>query len=277
MGGGRAGRFCIRAAARRSSIARVLELYNFPPSTCSLKVRICLAEKNLDWTDRRMDSRDGDHLKPDYLKLNPNGVVPTLVHDGKVIIDSSVILEYLDEVFPKVCMTPEDPVDRAHMRKWLRYFEEVATPAVRFPSFNRVLLHSFRKLSEDKFEKAARSRPLRKHFYLRMGQTGFDEADIAKAIDDIRDTVERMEGALADAGPWIMGAQYTLADICVAPLIDRMEDLGLEQIWEADRPQVTSWFGRMKERSAYRTAYYEGARFSEIYPELELGRSVPAR
>ena len=45
---------------------------------------------------------NGDHLKPEYLELNPNGVVPTLVHDGKVIIDSSVILEYLDEVvFPK--------------------------------------------------------------------------------------------------------------------------------------------------------------------------------
>ena len=224
-----------------------------------------------------MDSRNGDHLKPEYLELNPNGVVPTLVHDGKVIIDSSVILEYLDEVFPKVSMTPEEPVGRAHMRKWLRYFEEVATPAVRFPSFNRVLIHSFRKLSEDKFEKAAKSRPLRKHFYLKMGQQGFGEADIAKSIDDIRDTVERMEGALADAGPWLIGAQYTLADICVAPLIDRMEDLGMEHIWEEDSPHVTGWFRRMKERSAYREAYYNGARFSEIYPELELGRSTPAQ
>lgn len=254
----------------------MLELYNFPPSTCSLKVRICLAEKGLEWTDRRLDSRDGDHLKPDYLKLNPNGVVPTLVHDGEVIIDSSVILEYLDEVFPELSLTPKDPVGRAQMRKWLRYFEEVATPAVRYPSFNRVLIHSFRKLPEEKFEKAARSRPLRKHFYLRMGQQGFGEADIAKAIDDIRNTVERMEGVLADAGPWLMGAQYTLADICVAPLIDRMEDLGLEQVWEARHPHVSAWFRRMKERPAYREAYYKGARFSDIYPELELGRSTPA-
>ncbi len=254
----------------------MLELYNFPPSTCSLKVRICLAEKGLEWVDHRLDSREGQHLKPDYLKLNPNGVVPTLVHDGNVIIDSSVILEYLDEVFPEIKLTPEDPLGRAHMRKWLRYFEEIATTAVRFPSFNRVLIHSFRKLSEDKFEKAAKSRPLRKHFYLRMGQKGFSEADIAKAEDDIRDTVERMEEALADAGPWLMGAHYTLADICVAPLIDRMEDLGMEQIWERNKPHVTSWFHRIKERPAYDQAYYEGARFSDIYPELELGRSTPA-
>ncbi len=253
----------------------MLELYNFPPSTCSLKVRICLAEKGLEWTDHRLDSRNGDHLKPDYLKLNPNGVVPTLVHDGDVIIDSSVILEYLDEVFPDVSMTPADPVGRAHMRKWLRYFEEVATPAVRFPSFNRVLIHSFRKLPADKFEKAAKSRPLRKHFYLRMGQQGFGDADIAKAVDDIGSTVERMEDALADAGPWLMGEQYSLADICVAPLVDRMEDLGMEQIWEQDRPNVTAWFRRMKERPAYGKAYYKGARFSDIYPDLELGRSTP--
>ena len=258
-------------------IAPVLELYNFPPSTCSLKVRICLAEKGADWVDHRMDSRQGQHLQPDYLKLNPNGVVPTLVHDGNVIIDSSVILEYLDEVFPEVSMTPDDPVLRAHMRKWLRYFEEVATPAVRYPSFNRVLIHAFRKLPKEKFETAARSRPLRKDFYLRMGQEGFGDAEIAKAIDDIRNTVERMENALVGGGPWILGAKYTLADICVAPLIDRMEDLGMERIWEEKHPHVTAWFQRMKDRPAYSEAYYEGARFSEIYPELGLGRSTPPK
>jgi len=252
----------------------MLELYNFPPSTCSLKVRICLAEKGVNWVDHRLDSRLGQHLRPEYLKLNPNGVVPTLVHDGNVIIDSSVILEYLDEVFPEISMTPDDPVLRAHMRKWLRYFEEIATPAVRYPSFNRVLIHAFRKLAKDKFESVAKSRPLRKDFYLRMGQEGFDDAEIARAMEDIRNTIDRMENALAGYGPWLLGAKYTLADICVAPLIDRIEDLGMEQIWEENHPYVSSWFQRMKERPAYSEAYYVGARFSEIYPELQLGRST---
>ena len=79
----------------------MLELYHAPQSTCSQKVRIALAEKNLDWTERRVNLPKNEQLRPEYLKLNPNGVVPTLVHDGKVIIDSSVILEYLDEVFPQ--------------------------------------------------------------------------------------------------------------------------------------------------------------------------------
>lgn len=251
----------------------MLELYNFPPSTCSLKVRICLAEKGLEWIDHRMDSRRGQHLEPEYLKLNPNGVVPTLVHNGNVIIDSSVILEYLNEMFPVVNLIPSDPVLRARMRTWLRYFEEVTTPAVRYPSFNRVLIHSFKKLTQEQFKRAATLRPLRKHFYLRMGQEGFDDADMGKAIEEFRSTVTRMDRELASEGPWLMGAQYTLADICVSPLFDRMEDLGLEQIWEENHVHVTTWFQSMKLRPAYLRAYYKGARFSDIYPELELGRS----
>ena len=153
----------------------MLDVYHFTPSPCSRKVRICLAEKCLEWVDRRLDSRAGEHLKPDYLKLNPNGVVPTLIHDGRVIIDSSVICEYLDEVFPEISLSPADPVSRAHMREWLRYFEEVPTPAVRYPSFNMVLIHGFKNLSETEFQNAAEARPLRRHFYKQMGRGGFSK------------------------------------------------------------------------------------------------------
>jgi len=59
-------------------------------------------------------------LQPAYLALNPNGVVPTLVHNGAVIINSSVICKYLDEVFPENSLSMSGPVGQAHMRKWLR-------------------------------------------------------------------------------------------------------------------------------------------------------------
>ena len=110
-----------------------LTLYNFPQSTCSQKVRLALWEKGLDFEDRIVNHREREHLRPAYLALNPNGVVPTLVHDDNVIIDSSVICEYLDEVFPETSLSMPDPVGRAHMRKWLRYLEEVPTPAIRVP------------------------------------------------------------------------------------------------------------------------------------------------
>ena len=247
----------------------MLELYYFPASTCSLKVRLCLAEKNLDWVPHRMEARDGRHLQPWYLALNPNGVVPTLVHDGNVIIDSSVIIEYLDEVFPETSLTPGNPVKRAHMRKWLRFFEEVPTPAVRFPSFNQALIKGFTGMTEEEFEKTAAARPLRKDFYRRMGRDGFGDADLKKAMDDMDTTLGRMEPALAE-GPWLMGEQYTLADICVTPLVDRMEDLGAAGLWEDKYPQVTKWFAQTKARPAYRKAYTKGSRLSDSYTIDEL-------
>lgn len=251
-----------------------LELYNFPASTCSLKVRLCLAEKDLDWIDHSFKPGENKHLTPDYLAINPNGVVPTLVHDGVPIVDSSVILEYLDEVFPEVPLTPEAPVEKAKMRTWLRYLEEKPTPAVRYPTFQRILIRTYENLSDEDFAKEAKIRPLKTDFYERMGQDGFSEREMQKAFDDLQQTIDRMEAAFMDGGPWLLGETYSLADICVAPLIDRMEDLGHEKMWEDNHPHFTAWFKRMKERPAYTTAYYHGARYSQIFPELGLGRST---
>ena len=143
-------------------------LYNAPQSTCSQKVRICLWEKDLLFTEEKLDLFKGDQLTPEYKKLNPNGVVPTLVHDDETIIDSSVIIEYLDEMFPEVSLSPITPAARAHMREWLRFFEEVPTPAVRVPSYNRVFLRHFQKMTEEEFIAFGESKPLRKDFFLKI-------------------------------------------------------------------------------------------------------------
>ena len=244
-----------------------LELYNFPASTCSQKVRLCLFETGTEFTDRVLSSAKSEHLTPEYLALNPNGVVPTLVHDGVAIIDSSVILEYLDEMFPEVCMMPPDPVSKARLRKWLRFFEEVPTPAVRYPSFQSALLKNFQHLSEEAFAAAANARPLRQDFYKRMGQDGFTDAEIERSLADIRLTAVRMETALAKSGPWLMGEMFTVADCAVAPSIDRMEDLGFSGLW-GDCPHVDAWLDAMKARSSYNKTYYPGTRLSEIYPDI---------
>ncbi len=122
-----------------------LVLYHSPYSTCSQKVRIALAEKGLAYESREINFAREEHLAPEYLKLNPNGVVPTLVHDGEPVIDSSCILEYLDEVAPAPPLSPPTALGRAQMRAWLRYFEEVPTAAVRVPSFQDVFLPLMRK------------------------------------------------------------------------------------------------------------------------------------
>lgn len=244
----------------------MLKLYNAPHSTCSQKVRICLHEKELPFEDIRLDLGKGkDQLKPEYLKLNPNGVVPTLVDDGDVIIDSSVICEYLDERYPAPMLTPENVVERAKMRAWMRYLEEVPTAAVRVPSFNMGFLPRFAGLGEQEFrEQQSDIRPLRKHFYRRMGTTGFKRAEVEAAIEQIDSTCARMEKAL-ESGPWLMGERYTIADIVVTPSIDRMADLGYAGIWDKKYPRVADWYARMQARPAFQKTYYKGTRMSETY------------
>ncbi|MEQ8701061.1 MAG: glutathione S-transferase family protein [Bauldia litoralis] len=243
----------------------MLELYNAPQSTCSQKVRLCLWEKGIVYVDRPVNLKEREHVSPEYLALNPNGVVPTLVHDGTPIVESSVIIEYLDEVFPENSLTPADPKQRARMRAWMRYIEEVPTVAIRYPSFNQVLVKGLRALDPDAFAAMAAKNPLRKDFYMRMGQDGFPEADMRASLERLRQTLERMDAALAD-GPWLVGGDLTLADLCVVPTLDRMEDLGLAPMWD-DLPRVADWFARIKARPSYAKTYPEGARLSVAYGE----------
>src|SRR5271166_2612085 len=153
-------------------------LYNAPQSTCSQRVRFVLNAKGLAFEEKKLDLLAGDQLKPDYLALNPNGVVPTLDHDGAVVIDSSVIIEYLDEVAaePKN-FTPHDPVLRAKMRSLMHFMDEMPAAAVRVPTFNLAFLPRFAAMSEDEFQAFAASKPLRKEFMLAMGRTGFPQKD----------------------------------------------------------------------------------------------------
>jgi glutathione S-transferase len=250
------------------------ELYNAPQSTCSQKVRMTLAEKGfpgrgVDWVDHHVDLGKFEQLDPEYLKLNPNGVVPTLIHDGAVLIESSAIVEYLDEVLPEPPLAPADPVGRAHMRAWCRYIDEVPTPAVRVPTFANLLAPMrFAKSSDDEFRDHAAKLPLRKEFYERMSQNGFKRDDFENAMLQLRQTCERIAAAIRDTGgPWVMGAQFTQADILLMPSIDRMEDLGYaERLW-GDLPETAAWFEAIKARPSYAAAVYPGSRMSDRYPE----------
>src|SRR6476619_2268334 len=107
-------------------------LYNAPQSTCSQRVRFVLNAKQLPFDEKKLDLLAGDQLEPGYLALNPNGVVPTLDHDGQIVTDSAVIIEYLDEVLTQTAnFTPRDPVKRAAMRSLMRFIDELPAAAVR--------------------------------------------------------------------------------------------------------------------------------------------------
>src|SRR5262245_22433772 len=102
----------------------MLELYHNDMSTCAQKVRLTLAEKGLTWESRHLDLRAGDQQKAEYLKLNPRGVVPTIVDKGKVVRESTVIMEYLDDEYPNPSLRPAESHARAQMRLWTKRLDE---------------------------------------------------------------------------------------------------------------------------------------------------------
>lgn len=243
-------------------------LYNAPQSTCSQRVRYMLHKKGAGFEEHKLDLFGGDQLKPEYLALNPNGVVPTLVHDGKVVMDSAVILEYLDEVLTDGSLVPDDPVERATMRSMLRFIDEVPTPAIRIPSYNLAFLPHYQSMTEEEFQALADSKPLRREFLMRMGRTGFPQADMDEAMARLKRGVERMAGWLETyGGPWIMGEQMTLPDLAIMPIIIRMEDIGLAESW-ADYPQIDKWLEVLKATPEFEMTYYTGSLLTEKYPHL---------
>jgi glutathione S-transferase len=245
-------------------------LYNAPQSTCSQRVRFVLNAKGLPFAEQKLDLLAGDQLKPEYLKLNPNGVVPTLDHDGNIVTDSSVIIEYLDEVVPEPAnFTPRDPVKRAAMRSLMRFIDEMPAAAVRVPTFNLAFLPRFAAMSEEEFIAFAESKPLRKEFMLAMGRKGFPQKEMDGAMGRLRRTYERMDESIeASGGPWLFGKDITLADVSVMPAMVRMADLNREGDW-ADLPRVAKWYDNIRAHAAYKPTYYPGSLLTERFPHLQ--------
>ena len=245
-------------------------LYNSPPSTCSQRVRFVLNAKRLPFEEKKLDLLAGDQLRPEYLALNPNGVVPTLVHDGAVVTDSSVIIEYLDEVAPQPeCFTPADPAQRARMRALMRFIDEMPAAAVRVPTFNLAFLPRFAAMSDEEFQAFAESKPLRKEFMLAMGRKGFPQKEMDAALARLRRTYERMDAELAQSGgPWLLGGRLTLADIALMPAIVRMADLGREADWH-DLPRLQRWYDAIRAHPAFKPTYYPGSLLTERFPHLK--------
>ena len=98
----------------------MLQLYHGDTAVCAAKVRLTLAEKQIPWESKFVDMSKGGQFDPEYMKLNPNAVVPTLVHDGHVLTESTVINEYLDDAFPDRPLRPADPMGRARVHWWTK-------------------------------------------------------------------------------------------------------------------------------------------------------------
>lgn len=230
----------------------MLELYHNNMSVCSQKVRLVLAEKRLSAVEHRLDLRQGDQLAPDYLKLNPAGVVPTLVVDGRPIIESTLIAEYLDEAYPEPALRPADLVARAEMRRWATIPDLGLHAACGTISSAIAFRHQFLALSPEAREKNIRETPdpARRERKRQTIELGLDAPGGAPAVKTYDGVLARMEGQLANGGPWLMGDQYTLADIAMTPYVVRLDHLSLAGMWD-ERPNVARWLDGISARSNF--------------------------
>ena len=238
----------------------MLELYHAGLTTCSKKVRLCLAEKGLQYESHYLDLRMFEHHRPEYLALNPNGVVPTLVHDGNPILESMLINEYVDAVFPDRPLRPSAPLDLARMRLWTKLADNYGLTAV-VPNTWAFYQPLLEKMSPKELESTLAHVPTdeRREQWKKAAGNSFSLEDHSKAVAAAAHIVTKIEAGIGD-GPWLMDDIYTLADIDLLPYVDRIalyfpDFLGPE----ASAPNTWSWLERMRSRPAVRTTYAPSA------------------
>lgn len=258
----------------------MLRLYHGSTSVCAIKARLTLAEKDLPWDGVLLDLRRGDQYKPEYRKLNPNAVVPTLVDDGKVIIESTLIIEYLDEAYPAPALMPADPYGRAKARLWMKKVDDYLHAACSTITYAIAFRWIFLKMGPEEIAKRLASIPnqaYRERQRLSI-KHGVEAPHVPPALRQYDAYLAEMEEALKSA-PYLAGDSYSLADAAATPYLNRAEMLGLEGLW-AERPHVAAWRERMRARPSFAeaiTKYYtpdEAERFQ--FPREETWAKVQA-
>jgi glutathione S-transferase len=234
----------------------MLELHHYEPYANSMKCLICLEEKRLAFKSRYVDILRFEQHTAAFVKINPNGQVPVLIHDGKTIVESSVINEYLDDVFPEMPLRPSDPAARARMRVWGKWVDEVLMQSVSMIGWQvrfRPLAQSIDRAEFAERMKRVPLREIREKWEITAGP-GFSEAALEDSRRKIRWFIGRMEKTLSE-GPCLAGKDYSLADINAYPMIEGVTRLCKEAWNERDAPRSIEWLARVNARPAVKTAF----------------------
>ena len=251
-----------------------LTLYHNDMSVCSGKVRMLLAEKQLPWTGVHLNLRAGDSQKPDYVKLNPNRVVPTVVHDGKPVIESNVICEYIEDVWSNTSMRPDDANDRARMRVWMKQLDDGVHAAT--GTVSTCVAFRIQHLKRDPQELKAWLEaldPARLERTKAAIELGTAAPQFAVAVLRFDKLFADMDEALRGA-KWLAGDEFSLADLAYAAYAARLVHLGLDDMMTS-RPRVVDWCERLLARPSYKTGIE--AWLNPNYLEIFDAQRDPAR
>jgi len=229
----------------------MLTLYSFGPAANSLKPLLTLHEKGLAFENRFLNPARFEQHEDWFKAINPNGQVPALDHDGRIVTESTVICEYLEDAFPDApALRPADPYGRARMRVWTKWVDEYFCWCVSTIGWERMVSKMARAVSEEEFEERVRRIPIpEQRTKWRNARKGFPPELLAEEMRKIGVSVRRLEARLAES-PWLAGESYTLADICNFAIAHAMDKGYPDLVNEADTPHMMDWLRRIKARPA---------------------------
>lgn len=234
----------------------MLTLYNFGPGANSLKPLLALYEKGLKFKPHYLNSSKFEQHEDWFKKLNPNGQVPALDHDGKIVTESTVICEYLEDVFTDApTLRPADPYLRAQMRVWTKFVDEYFCWCVSTIGWERVIGPRTRNIPDDEFEKLVERVPLyEQKVKWRNARKGFDPKLLEEEMRKVKYSISKLEASLKE-NKWLAGDDYSLADICNFAIAHNM-DMGFPEIVnEQDTPGLMDWLRCIRERTACKTMF----------------------
>jgi glutathione S-transferase len=243
----------------------MLTLYHGVAAICSQKVRICLAEKGLDY-----EARDATGMlrDPEYLKLNPGGYVPTLIHDGMALTESRIICEYLNDVFPQPPLLPENPYDRARVGLWTKQIDDTLHLNIFTLSCAVIFRHHYANMPPKQLETDLPLDPTKRERTRDLIANGENSRFVKIALDRFTRLIDDLERALT-ASTWLVGESYTLADCDYTPYMQRLTDLGLEFLW-SNKPRVNDWFKRLRTRPSFGSVLTDWLPLEEVAKAAEM-------
>jgi len=231
-----------------------IELYHGGAAANSLKALLPLYEKQVQFEGRLMRLVDFEQHEPWFVKINPLGQVPVLVHDGRVLNESTLINEYVDDTFSGLPLKPSDAFGRHQMRLWTKFVDEYFCPALSFLGWHAMIKNAVAHLSKEEFEAKVARIPLKEQQdkWRESAAQQWTPEQLADWRRKVRVSIDRIEHGIL--GRWMMGEQFTLADVSVFAMLINMPQRYADIVNEKDSPKVITWYARMMERDSVKQA-----------------------
>lgn len=223
-----------------------LHLYHGAISNCSMRVRMTLVEKGLDWTSHHIDLKKKENISDDYFGINPNGLVPTLVDNGVVHIESNDIIDYLDETYPGGSLRV---ANNDEMMEWLHLAAAIHVPACKPYVYATKIAAKLKKTEQEqkKYDELQQNEELKSFHAKHAGGNDFSTSDFDKAKAILGACFTKLDVTL-EGREWIMGDQFTLADISWIPL--HFVIIGCGYSFD-NYPNISRWAAAFENKECY--------------------------